>query len=412
MTRRVMVTGIGLVTPIGIGADAVWETLRTGGSAVRRITRFDASPFRSRIAAEIDGFDASTALDPRTARRTDRCSQLALAASAQAVADAGIDLAAFAPGRIGVLMGTALGGVGFGEEQNTRFVRDGLREVDPLLALTVFAGAVSCNLAMHHGATGTNATNAMSCASGTIAMGQGLRAIASGEADVVLAGGSEAPLYPLCYGAFAMIRAMSTRNEDPAAASRPFDRARDGFVMGEGAAVLVLEAEEVARARGARCLAEVAGFGLTNDAHHMTRPLPDGREAIRAMRQALDDADVTPEAVEWVNAHGSSTSLNDAVEAAAIREVFGAHTDGLPVSGTKGWHAHALGASGAIETAIACLAMDRHWIPGLLNCDDPVEEGRLRLLPRAGVDAAPRVILKNSFGFGGSNATLLLRAVP
>jgi 3-oxoacyl-[acyl-carrier-protein] synthase II len=228
---------------------------------------------------------------------------------------------------------------------------------------------------------------------------------------VVLAGGSEAPIYPLCFGAFAMIRAMSTRNDDPAGASRPFDQGRDGFVMGEGAAVLVLEDAERARARGARIYAEVAGFGLTNDAHHMTRPRPDGREAIRAMRLAMSEAGVTPEQVEWVNAHGSSTPLNDAAEAAAIRTVFGDHADRLPVSCTKGWHAHALGASGAIETAIACLAMQRDWVPGLLNCPVPITEGRLALLPREGRDLAPRTVLKNSFGFGGTNATLLLRAM-
>jgi 3-oxoacyl-[acyl-carrier-protein] synthase II len=362
------------------------------------------------VAATIDDAALDDRLDPKTARRTDRCSQLALAAADLAMADAGLVPGAVPPDRLGVQMGTALGGVGFGEEENAKFLREGLRAVDPLLALTVFAGAVSSNIAMRHGASGVNATNGMSCASGTLAIGQGLRAIARGDADVILAGGSEAPIYPLCFGAFAMIRAMSSRNDDPAAASRPFDRGRDGFVMGEGAAVLVLEEAGRATARGARCYAEVAGFGLTNDAHHMTRPLPDGREAIRAMHQALDEAEVTPGTVEWVNAHGSSTPLNDAVEAEAIRAVFGAHADTLPVSGTKGWHAHALGASGAIETAIACLAMTRGWVPGLLNCPDPIAEGRLALVPREGLASAPRTVLKNSFGFGGTNATLLLRA--
>lgn len=410
--RRVAITGLGLVTPIGLGPDAVWATLRGGGSAVRRITRFDAAPFRSQVAATIDDFDAETWLSPRTARRADRCSQFAMVAAQLALADASLQAETLPPDRVGVQMGTALGGVGFGEEQNARFVRDGLRAVDPLLALTVFAGAVSSNIAMQHGFSGVNATNGMSCASGTLAIGQGFRAVAHGEADVVLAGGSEAPIYPLCFGAFAMIRAMSTRNDDPAGASRPFDRGRDGFVMGEGAAVLVLEEAERARDRGARIYAEVSGFGLSNDAHHMTRPRPDGREAIRAMRMALADADVTPAEVDWVHAHGSSTPLNDAVEAEAIRAVFGDHADRLPVSGTKGWHAHALGASGAIETAIVALAIHRGWIPGLLNCPDPIADGGLVLLPREGRALAPRTVLKNSFGFGGTNATLLLRAAP
>ena len=306
-------------------------------------------------------------------------------------------------------MGTALGGIGFAEEENSKYVQGGLRAVDPLLALTVFAGAVSCNVAIAHGVTGVNSTNAMSCASGTLAIGQAYRAIASGEADVMLAGGSEAPLYPLCFGSFAMIRAMSTRNDDPSTASRPFDRGRDGFVMAEGAAVLALESLEHATARGATIYAEVAGAGLSNDAHHMTRPLPDGGEAIRAMHLAIGDAGMVPEQVDWVNAHGSSTPLNDAVEAAAIRTVFGEHANTLPVSSTKGWHGHALGASGAIETAIICLAMTRGWLPGSLNCLTPVAEGQLQFVPPEGLVRRPRAVLKNSFGFGGTNATLLLR---
>lgn len=409
MTRPVVITGIGLVTPIGIETEAVWQRLHEPRSAVRTITRFDPSPFRSHVAAAIDDFDPIAQLNARTARRTDRCSQLALAATDHALRDADLALDTVPSHRVGVMMGTALGGIGFAEEENSKYVEGGLRAVDPLLALTVFAGAVSCNIAIAHNATGVNATNAMSCASGTLAIGQGFRAIASGEADVVLAGGSEAPLYPLCFGSFAMIRAMSTRNDDPASASRPFDQGRDGFVMAEGAAVLVLESLEHALARGARQYAVVAGFGLSNDAHHMTRPLEDGREAVRAMRLAMQEADVTPEQVEWVNAHGSSTPLNDAVEALAIREVFGGHADTLPVSGTKGWHGHALGASGAIETAITCLSMSRGWIPGLLNCTVPVTEGGLRLVPEAGLNLRPATVLKNSFGFGGTNATLLLR---
>jgi 3-oxoacyl-[acyl-carrier-protein] synthase II len=407
--RRAVITGLGLVTPIGIGVDAVWQRLHDRRSAVQQIDRFDSSPFRSHIAAQINDFDAVSVLSARQARRTDRCSQLALAATQLAVTDAAIDLTRDEPGRIGVLAGTALGGIGFAEVEYGKYGRGGLREVDPLLALTVFAGAVSCNIAITHGASGVNATNAMSCASGTLAIGQAFRAIASGDADVVLAGGSEAPLFPLCYGSFSLIRAMSTRNDDPATASRPFDTARDGFVMGEGAAMVVVESLDHALARAARIYAEIAGFGLTNDAHHMTQPRPDGREAMRAMRLALTEAKCAPEEVDWVYAHGSSTTLNDATEARSIREVFAGHTDRLPVSGSKGWHGHALGASGAIETAIACLAMTRDWIPPTLNCDDPDPTGNLCHVPAAGLMQRPRAVLKNSFGFGGCNATLLLR---
>ena len=410
MRRRVVVTGIGLITPIGIGKEAVWQRLHTPHSAVATITRFDASPFRSHIAAEINDFDPVAMLSAKQARRTDRCSQLALAAARLALEDAGIDLATEASDRVGVMMGTALGGIGFAEQENTKYVQGGPREVDPLLALTVFAGAVSCNIAISHGVSGVNSTNAMSCASGTLAIGEAFRAIASGQADVMLAGGSEAPLYPLCYGSFSLIRAMSTRNDDPATASRPFDTGRDGFVMAEGAAVLLLETLERALQRGAPIYAEVSGFGLTNDAHHMTQPRPDGREAVRAMRLALVEAQCAAEDVEWVCAHGSSTSLNDGTEARAIREVFGEHTDRLPVSGTKGWHGHALGASGAIETAISCLSIARGWVPPTLNCVDPDPAGTLCHVPTGGLALAPRAVLKNSFGFGGCNATLLLRA--
>jgi 3-oxoacyl-[acyl-carrier-protein] synthase II len=408
--RRVVITGLGLITPIGIGADAVWQRLHGSDSAVQVIDRFDSGPFRSHIAAQINDFDPVAMLSAKQARRTDRCSQLALAASQLAIADAEITLADEPSDRVGVLAGTALGGIGFAEAENEKYVRGGVREVDPLLALTVFGGAVSCNIAITHGISGVNSTNAMSCASGTLAIGQAFRAIMNGDADVVLAGGSEAPLYPLCYGSFSLIRAMSTRNDDPATASRPFDVARDGFVMAEGAAMLVVESLEHAQARGARIYAEISGFGLSNDAYHMTQPRPDGREAIRAMRLALDEARCTPDEVEWLNAHGSSTPLNDGTEAKAIREVFGARTDTLPVSGTKGWHGHALGASGAIETAISCLSMTRGWIPPTLNCIDPDPAGDIHQVPAGGLDTAPAVVLKNSFGFGGCNATLLLRA--
>jgi len=409
MMRRVAITGMGLVTPIGIGRDAVWASLREARSAVKTITRFDPSPFRSRIAAEIPDFDPGERLTSRQARRTDRCSQLGLAAARLALDDSHLKLAELAPDRVGVLMGTALGGVGFAEQENEKYVKGGVRDVDPLLALTVFGGALSCNIAIAHGISGVNATNAMSCASGTLAIGDAFRAVARGEVDVMLAGGSEAPLYPLCYGAFSLIRAMSTRNDDPGTASRPFDRGRDGFVMGEGAAVLVIESLDRARSRGAPVYAEIAGFGLTNDAFHMTQPRSDGREAIRAMRNALAEAHCAPHEVDWICAHGSSTPLNDDTEARAIGEVLGDQVGQVPVSGTKGWHAHALGASGAIETAIAALVMTRGWIPPTLNCVDPNAEPALQHVPANGLDRRPGAVLKNSFGFGGCNATLLLR---
>jgi 3-oxoacyl-[acyl-carrier-protein] synthase II len=407
--RRVVVTGIGPVTPIGIGKEAFWEGLRTARSAVRRVTRFDPSPFRSHVAAEVDGFDPHLWVDPRRAKRLDRCSLFSLAAARLALDDAGIGLEGEDPDRIGAMMGTALGGVSYAEQEHAKYLEGGLRAVEPGLALTVFVGASSCNLAIELGVSGPNITNGMSCASGAIAIGEAFRSIQRGDADVMLAGGAEAPLSPLSYGAFAIIRAMSTRNDDPATASRPFDRHRDGFVMAEGATVLVLEERERARARGAPVYAELVGYGLTNDAHHMTAPRPDGRQASRAMQAALDSAGVAKEAVGYVNAHGSSTPLNDPTEALAIHTVLGRHADRVRVSGTKGYYGHALGASGAIEAAICVLASRRGWLPPSVNLNEPDPACELDYVRGAGADETPEYLMSNSFGFGGVNAVLLFR---
>lgn len=407
--RRVVITGIGAITPIGIGADGLWAGLRRAESAVREITRFDPAPFRTRIAAQVDDFHPHDHLEERRARRLDRFGQFSVAATRLALADARLDLAREDRDRTGVMMGTALGGVGMAETQHARYVEEGIRAVDPALALMVFAGAASCNIAIEFGVSGPNSTNGMSCASGTVAIGDGFRAIARGDADVMLAGGAEAPLAPLSFGAFAIIRAMSTRNDDPGSASRPFDAGRDGFVMGEGAAVLVLEERERARARGAPIYAEVCGYGLTNDAHHMTAPRPDGSQAARAMRQALAEAGIGPEAVGYVNAHGSSTPLNDATETGAIRQVFGAHAGRLAVSGTKGYYGHALGASGAIEAAICALASRRRWLPPTVNLRTPDPACDLDYLAAGGRADSPEYLLSNSFGFGGINAVLVFR---
>lgn len=407
--RRVVITGIGAVTPIGVGREGLWEGLRARRSAIRTVSRFDPEPFRSRIAGEIRDFDPAELLEARRARRLDRCSQLAIVAGRLALEDAALDPAREDRDRVGVMMGTALGGVSLAETQHQRFLAGGLRSVDPGLALTVFAGASSCNLAIDFGLSGPNVTNGMSCASGAIAIGEAFRTIQRNEADAMLAGGAEAPLAPLTFGAFSLIRAMSTRNEDPATASRPFDRHRDGFVMAEGAAVLVLEERDRALARGAPVYAEVVGYGLTNDAHHMAAPLPDGRQAARAMRLALRSARVEPGEVQYVNAHGSSTPLNDPTETAAIKAVFGSNPAGLLVSGTKGYYGHALGASGAFEAAICALASMRRWLPPTLNLTERDPDCDLDYLPGDGCDADPEYLLSNSFGFGGINAALLLR---
>jgi 3-oxoacyl-[acyl-carrier-protein] synthase II len=407
--RRVVITGIGAITPIGTGRAGLWAGIKAERSAVRSLTRFDPSIFRSHNAAEVDGFDPADHIDSKRAKRLDLFGQYAVAASKMAVHDAELRLEAEDRERVGAMMGTALGGVGYAEQQLGRFLAGGLRDVDATLALAVFGGAASCNIAIEFGVSGPNATNAMSCASGTMAIGEALRQIRHGYADVMLAGGAEAPLAPLCFGSFALIRAMSTRNDDPARASRPFDVGRDGFVMGEGAVVLVLEERERAVARGARIVAEVCGYGTTNDAHHMTAPLPDGAQAARAMRLALADAALAPHEIGYVNAHGSATPLNDPSETRALKAVYGDHARRLPISGTKGYHGHALGASGAFETAITAMALQERWLPPTVNLDAADPDCDLDYIPGTGRAVGVEHAMTNSFGFGGINAALVLR---
>ena len=407
---RVAVTGIGPITATGIGVEGLWDGLRRQKSPIRRITRFDAGIWKSQIAAEVDEFDPARYMDPRTARRLDRFTQFSVASARIALDDANLDPDSIEKERVAVQMGSALGGVGYSETQMIEFMKAGPRAVDPRIALTTFCGAASCTVAIEFGFTGPNNTNAMSCASGTVSIGEAWRLIRDDLADVALAGGVEAPLAPLCFGAFAMIRAMSTRNDCPELACRPFDRARDGFVMGEGACTLVLERWDHAVRRGARIYAEIIGYGTTNDAYHMAAPLPDGTQAARAMRLALRSAGIQPEDVDFISPHGSSTPLNDSTETSAIKQVFGEHAYRIPVSGSKPYHAHALGASGAIEAGIACLSMQRGWIPPTLNFDEGDDSCDLDYVRGCGRDYKPVTVLSNSFGFGGINACLVMRA--
>jgi 3-oxoacyl-[acyl-carrier-protein] synthase II len=408
-TRRVAITGIGAITPIGTGRVNFWNGVRAERSAVRSMTRFDPSIFRSHNAAEVDDFRADDHIDSKRAKRLDRFGQFSVAAARLAMEDSGIKLEREDRERVGAMMGTALGGIGYAEEQLGKFLTAGLRAVDATLALAVFGGAASCNIAIEFGVSGPNSTNAMSCASGTMAIGEAFRQIRHGYADVMLAGGAEAPLAPLCFGAFALIRAMSTRNDDPARASRPFDKDRDGFVMGEGSVVLTLEEWDRAVSRGAKIYAEVCGYGTTNDAHHMTAPLPTGAQAARSMRLALADAHLAPTEIGYINAHGSSTPLNDPSETLAIKAVLGDHALRIPVSGTKGYYGHALGASGAFEAAICALSLGDEWIPPTVNLDAPDPACDLDYVPRAGRAARVEHVMSNSFGFGGINAALVLR---
>jgi 3-oxoacyl-[acyl-carrier-protein] synthase II len=409
MRRRVVVTGIGAITPIGLGREGLWDGLRAERSAVGLVTRFDPSQFRSHVAAEVKDFVPTDHLDERRSRRFDRFAQFAVVTSRMALEDAGLNLRCENRERVGAMLGTALGGVVYAEDQMGRYMTGGLRAVDPTLALGVFGGAASCNIAIEFGVYGPNSTNAMSCASGTIAVGDAFRAIRDNYADIMVCGGVEAPLSTLCYGAFSLIRAMSKRNSDPVTASRPFDRDRDGFVMGEGASVLILEERGRAIARGAHVYAEMLGYGVTNDGHHITAPRPDGSQAARAMRIALADAHVNPDDIGYVNAHGSSTPLNDATETLALKQVLGDHAYRVPVSGTKGYYGHALGASGAIEAAICALALERRWLPPTINLSSPDPACDLDFVAGTGRAAEPGAILSNSFGFGGINASLVMQ---
>lgn len=409
MKRRVAITGIGAITPIGHGPEGLWEGVMAGRSAVRRITRFDPSPFSSQVAAEAT-FDPLDYLTRQRARRLDRFSQFAMVAATSALADADLTVEHLAATEAGVYIGSALGGMAFGEEQHTAYVKEGTGRVNPLLALSVFGGAASSNVSIELGLHGPCLAYGNSCAAGVIAIGEAYRLIADGRALIMLAGGSEAPLAPLTFGAFTLIRVLSTRNDDPATASRPFDRDRDGFVIAEGAAVLVLEDLLHARDRGARIYAEIKGYATTNDAHHMTAPHPAGTFAARAISRAIDDACLRPSDIDYVNAHASSTVLNDSMESQAIRIALGEHADNVAVSGTKGLHGHALGATGAIETAISAMALANRFIPGTANLQHLDPACDVDIVPPCGRAQAIRHLVTNAFGFGGVNASLVLGA--
>ncbi len=408
MSRRVVITGIGAVTPIGTGAEGLWQGVLREKSAVTSITHFDPTPFNCHIAAWIPDFHPENYLDHKRMKRLDRFSRLSVVAGLLAMEDACLSPSQLDQDRAGVCLGSALGGIGMAEEEIHHYQAGGLRAVNPSLALSVFGGAGSCNVAIELGFYGYNTANADSCASSPIAMGNALNAIRRGDVDVMLAGGAEAPLYPLTFGAFSLIRAMSTRNDEPERACRPFDKDRDGFVMAEGAALLVLEEREHALNRGARIYAELCGFGLTNDGSHMTAPRPLGDKAAMAMQRALDNAGMSGSDVSYVNAHGSSTPLNDTAETLAIKQVLGDHAATTPVSATKAMHGHSLGATGAIEAAICAMAFGKRHLPPTLNLDQPEDGCDLDYIPHLGRAAEPEVILSNSFGFGGINAAIVL----
>jgi 3-oxoacyl-[acyl-carrier-protein] synthase II len=409
--RRVVITGIGPITCIGKGVDGFWEGILAEKTGISKIENLDVSQFGVRVAGQIKNWDPEEFFPPHRLKRLDRYAQFSVASAKLALDDAGIEYSHDKPNdRIGVSFGTALGGVCKAEEQYIRFLKKGARGVQPTLAVQVFGGSAHSNIAIDFGFRGVGTTNSNSCASGTVSVGEALRYIRDNFADVVVAGGAEAPLTTITIGAFDIIKTMS-RNADPQTASRPFDKLRDGFVMGEGAASLILEELEHARARGAKIYAEVLGYSLNNDAFHMTTPLPSGDSCIRAMRDALADAKVSPEQVDYVNAHASSTQLNDSAETMSIKQVLGERAKRIPVSGTKGYTAHPLGATGAIEACICALALNRQWVPPTINHQNPDLACDLDVVPNHGREAKLTYIMSNSFGFGGINASIVLGRV-
>ncbi len=408
MKRRVVITGLGPITCIGKGVEGFWAGILAEKTGIGPIQSFDVSSFGVRVGGEMSGWNPEEFFTPQRLKRLDRYAQFAVASAKLALDDAGLEYSKEHPqNRVGVSFGTALGGVCKAEEQYIRFLKKGPRGVQPTLAVQVFGGSAHSNIAIDYGLRGVGTTNSNSCASGTVSVGEGARYIRDNFADVVIAGGAEAPLTTITVGAFDIIKTMS-RNPDPQLASRPFDKLRDGFVMGEGAASLILEEYEHAKARGAKIYAEVLGYSLNNDGFHMTTPLPTGESCIRAMRDALADAEVASEQIDYVNAHASSTQLNDAAETMSIKEVLGERAYKIPVSGTKGYYAHPLGATGAIEAALCALAMDRQWVPPTINYENPDPACDLDVVPNHGRAAELNFIMSNSFGFGGINASIVL----
>lgn len=407
--RRAVVTGLGVIAPNGCGTEAFWAATVAGVSGIKLLSYFDSKDHSSKIGGEVRDFDPALHLPPDTGRRLDRFSQFGLSASCMAVDDSGGALDGCVPDRAGCIMGSGMGGVMFHEQQFQVMYDIGVRRINPFSVPRITPNAVTGHIAMQHGMTGPNLTISTACASGTHAVGEAFRKIQYGEADVMLAGGAEAPLSAGTVGAFCVMRALSSRNDEPEKACRPFDATRDGFVIAEGGAVLVLEELERALARGARIYAEVAGYGLTSGAFDMVRPEPTGSDAALAMTRALQDAGLQPTEVDYINAHGTATAPNDEAETLAIKLALGDAAYQTPISSTKSCIGHAIGAAGAIEAAACCLAIRDSIIPPTINHHEPDPECDLDYVPNQARPATVKVTLSNSFGFGSVNACLALR---
>jgi len=409
MKRRVVITGMGVVTPIGIGKEAFWDSLKNGRSGVGLITFFDTTDYPCKIDAEVKGFDPELYIEKKTIRRMDRFTQFAYAAADMAVRDAGLDSARLDMDRVGVIVGSGIGGLSTIEEEHTTLRDRGARRVSPFLIPKLISNMAPGEIAIRWGFTGPNYSVSSACATSNHALGDAVRMLRYGDADVVVAGGTEAAITPLGFAGFCSAKTLSTRNDAPEKASRPFDRDRDGFVMGEGAGVLVLETIEHAQARGAKIYAELAGYGATDDAYHITAPNPEGTSAVRAMQRALADAELKPEDIQYVNAHGTSTNLNDKTETKALKAVFGEHAKKLAVSSTKSMTGHLLGAAGVVEMAATILCMQNDTVHPTINYETPDPDCDLDYVPNKARPMEINCALSNSLGFGGHNAVLVVK---
>ncbi|MEB2332398.1 MAG: beta-ketoacyl-ACP synthase II [Nitrosomonas sp.] len=408
--RKIAITGLGIVSPIGNTVPEAWNNAIAGKSGITQITRFDASDFSSRIAGEVKGFEVTEYLSAKEARRMDVFIQYGMAAAIQAVRDAGIDdVSGFDAERIGVNIGSGIGGLPMIENTDAAYHAGGPRKISPFFIPSTIINMVAGNLSIMFGYKGPNLAIVTACTTATHCIGNSARIIEHGDADIMICGGAESSITPLTVGGFASARALSSNNDDPAVASRPWDLKRDGFVLGEGAGILVLEEMEHARKRGAKIYAELAGFGMSADAYHMTAPSEDGEGAARCMRNALSDAQLNPEDVHYINAHGTSTPLGDIAETVAVRRCFGSHAKNLAISSTKSMTGHLLGAAGGVEAIFSTLAIFHQIAPPTINLSDPDPECDLDYVPNNAREMEIDAALSNSFGFGGTNGTLVFR---
>ena len=409
MTDRVVVTGIGLVTPIGLDRKSTWDSLIEGKSGIDYISLFDAEGYESRIAGEVNEFDATAALGRKEAKRLDRFAQFACVAALEALEHANLNMEKEDADRVGVLIGSGVGGIITITDQHKILLQKGPKRVSPFLIPMMLGDMASGQVSMMIGAKGPNFSTVSACATGADSIGEALEMIRRGRADVVIAGGTEAAVCEIGVAGFNSCMALSTRNEDPQGASRPFDSGRDGFVLGEGAGLIVLESLKHAEQRGANILAELSGYGASSDAHHVTQPHPEGEGAARAMKWAIEDAGIAPDKVDYINAHGTSTPLNDKYETIAMKRMYGDHAYKLAISSTKSMTGHLLGAAGGIEAAFTVLAIKDGVVPPTINLDDPDPDCDLNYVPNNAIKQTVNVAMSNSLGFGGHNASLVFK---